>query len=90
MALIKFGDNGFGGMIPKIDKRSLPNEAAQSANNCDLYNGKLAPINVTPPFQVLHDPDTGAMKNNIPDGEIIKITKLPVNSFAIYPQLLFF
>jgi hypothetical protein len=65
--------NQFGGMIPKIDPRNLPQAAAQQAHNCNLAGGKLAPIDVPGPFKVLHDPDTGAMKSMIPDGNIISI-----------------
>jgi hypothetical protein len=65
--------NKFSGMLPKIDGRMLPPEAAQQAHNVNLAGGKLSPINVPGPFKVLHDPDTGAMKSGIPLGNIISI-----------------
>jgi len=74
--------NKFGGLIPKLDKRNLPHEGAQKAHNCNLYGGKLAPIDVTGPFNVLHDPDTGDMKSQIPDGNIISITEPATPSIA--------
>ena len=65
----------FGGMIPKKDPRLLPDNMAQSATNVNLYGGKLAPIDVSSPFQTLHDPDTGNMNGYVPDGSIVEITK---------------
>lgn len=63
------------GEIPKMDPRMLPENAAQIAKNVNLYGGKLAPIQVTAPFQTLHDPDTGKMNGYIPDGSIRFITQ---------------
>jgi len=65
--------DNFSGMIPKLDKRNLPPEAAQNAHNVNIVGGKLSPINVPSPFKVLHDPDTGKMKSGIPAGNIISI-----------------
>lgn len=67
--------NKFSGMIPKLDARNLPQSGSQEALNCDLQGGKISPIQVTGPFQVLHDPDTGKMNGEIPDGNIISITQ---------------
>jgi len=67
--------NQFGGMVPKLDGRNLPVEAAQQAHNVNLAGGKLAPINVPGPFQVQHDPATGKMKSMIPAGNIISVNE---------------
>lgn len=65
----------FGGIIPKLDPRNLPPGAAQKAHNVELSGGKLAPIDMTGGFFVSHDPDTGLMKGQIPDGDIISISE---------------
>ena len=35
--------DSFGGLIPKLEPESLPDQAAQTATNCDVSGGLLVP-----------------------------------------------
>jgi hypothetical protein len=71
---IILGGQGFGGIIPSISADKLPENAAQTAHGCKLYQGTIAPLTTNAPFQLLHDNDD-AMLSDVPSSEQKAITK---------------
>ena len=63
----------FEGMVPRQNPGSLPDFAAQQAQNCDLTGGVLVPLNATGPFSALHDGTS--LNAGVPVADVIQITK---------------
>lgn len=63
----------FGGMVPRINPERLPDDAAQTAHNCDVTSGALAPLNVVGPFSAIHD---GArLLAGVPASDVVHVPK---------------
>ena len=52
---MKIGNAQFGGIFPRLDPESLPESAAQVAQNVDLTSVKLVPGTASAPFQANND-----------------------------------
>jgi hypothetical protein len=64
----------FGGLIPAVNAKNLPDECAQVALNCNLRSGALEPINIVGEFTSLHDAN-GDMKSEVALGDMAIIAK---------------
>ncbi|OVE82437.1 hypothetical protein BVY04_00925, partial [bacterium M21] len=65
----------FGGLVPGTTGHKLPKSGAVVARNVDLTSGSLSPINATPPFDCLHDTETGELISQLPLSDILHVRK---------------
>ena len=66
--------NNFGGIVPMLTPEALRDNAAQTAENCDLTSGALRPIDVKLPFIDLKAKN-GTLSAGIPSNEVFQIPK---------------